>query len=51
MDAETLLLRRKRTEDTPKRSFEDIWPARSVDEWPKDLSLRREDMYDYRVRI
>ena len=51
MDAETLLLRRKRTEDPPKRSFEEIWPTRSVGEWPKDLSLRREDMYDYRVRI
>ena len=51
MDAETLLLRRKRTEDAPKRSFDEIWPSVSIGEWPKDLSLRREDMYDYRVRI
>ena len=51
MDAETLLLRRKRNEDAPKRSLDEIWPSISVGEWPEDLSLRREDMYDYRVRI
>lgn len=49
MDAETLLLRRKRAEDAPKRSFDEIWPSISVGEWPKDLSLRREDMCEDRI--
>ena len=49
MDAETLFLRRKRTQDAPKRSFDEIWPSISIGEWPKDLSLRREDMYEDRI--
>ena len=49
MDSEMLLLRRKRTENLPKRSFDEIWPSISIGEWPKDLSLRREDMYEDRI--
>ena len=49
MNAETLLFRRKRAEDAPKRSFDEIWPSISIGEWPKDLSLRREDMYEDRI--
>ncbi len=25
--------------------LDEVWPVRSAGEWPKDLSLRREDLY------
>ena len=49
MDAETLLLRRKRAEDAPKRSLDEIWPVHSAGVWPENLSLRREDIYEDRI--
>lgn len=49
MDAETLLLRRrKRAEATRKFNLDEVWPAWSVGTWPEGLSLRREDMYEDR---
>ena len=48
MDAETLRLRRKRPGE-PRKLIDEIWPARSVGKWPEGLSLRREDIYGYRM--
>ena len=50
MDAETLLLRRReRTEAGWRPSLDDIWPVHPTAVWPEGLSLRREDIYDYRM--
>ena len=49
MDAETLLLRRKRAEDVPKWSLDEMWPVHSAGVWPENLSLRREDIYEDRI--
>ena len=49
MEAETLLLKRKRTENAPKRSLDEIWPTHYAGELLKDLSLRREDIYEDRI--
>ena len=47
MDAETLLLRRrKRPETVAARSLDEVWPAHRAGAWPKGLSLRREDIYE-----
>ena len=50
MSAETLLLRRReRTEAGWRPSLDDIWPVHPTAVWPEGLSLRREDIYDYRM--
>ena len=50
MDAERLVLRpRERPEARRTLSLDDLWPVHRAGEWPADLSLRREDLYDDRV--
>ena len=49
MDAETLLLRRKRPEAVLGFNLDEAWPVHSAGAWPEGLSLRREDMYEERV--
>ena len=50
MDAERLVLRpRERPEAKRTPSLDDLWPVHRAGEWPADLSLRREDLYDDRV--
>ncbi|MCY3801842.1 MAG: hypothetical protein OXG46_09695 [Chloroflexi bacterium] len=49
LEAETLLLRRRRTEAACKVSLDDVWPAHPTAVWPEGLSLRREDIYEDRV--
>ena len=50
MDAETLLLRRKNPAPARTFSLDEVWPVHHAGAWPKDLSLRREDIYDERVQ-
>ena len=50
MDAETLLLRpQKARAATSRFSLDEILPVHSAGEWPEDLSLRREDIYEDRI--
>lgn len=49
MEAETLLLRRKRSEAVRKPSLDEVWPVHPTAVWPEGLSLRREDIYEDRV--
>lgn len=50
MEAETLLLRRRnRARTGRKRSLDAMWPVHSTGEWPENLSLRREDIYEERL--
>ena len=49
MDAETLLLRRKRPEAVLGFNLDEAWPVHSAGAWPEGLSLRRQDMYEERV--
>ena len=49
MDAETLLLRRKRPEAVRKLSLDEVWPVHPTAVWPEGLSLGREDIYEDRV--
>ena len=49
MDAETLLLRRKRPEAALGFNLDEAWPVHSAEAWPEGLSLRREDMYEERM--
>ena len=49
MDAETLLLRRKRSAAARKPSLDDVWPAHPTAVWPEGLSLRRQDIYEDRL--
>ena len=49
MDAETLLLRRKRSATARKLSLDEVWPVHPTAVWPEGLSLRREDIYEDRV--
>ena len=50
MDAETLLLwPQKARADTSRFSLDEILPVHSAGGWPEDLSLRREDIYEYRI--
>ena len=37
--------RQDRQESKRKPDLDEIWPVHSAGSWPKDLSLRREDMY------
>ncbi len=46
MDAQTLLLRRKRPETGHRLTLDDIWPVHPTAVWPEGLSLRREDIYE-----
>ena len=47
MDAETLLLRRRKDPEAARRlSLDDVWPVHSTATWPVGLSLRREDIYE-----
>ena len=48
MDAETLLLRRKRPRVARKPSLDEFWPVHPTAVWPEGLSLRREDIYEDR---
>ncbi len=48
MDTEKLEPQRKRTEPVRASNLDEVWPVRSAGAWPKDLSLRREDLYDER---
>ena len=49
MDAETLLLRRrKRPQTAPKLRLDEVWPVHPTAVWPRGLSLRREDIYEHR---
>ena len=50
MDAETLLLRpQKARAATSRFRLDEILPVHSAGGWPEDLSLRREDIYEYRI--
>ena len=49
MDAETLLLRRKRPAPTRRFDLDEVWPVHSAGGWPQGLSLRREDIYEDRT--
>ena len=49
MDAESLLPARKRPEAARARTLDEVWPVHHAAAWPKDLSLRREDVYDERL--
>ena len=49
MDAETLLLRRKRPEAVRTLTLDEAWPVHSAGAWPEGLSLRREDIYEERI--
>ena len=49
MDAEKPTPERSRRETPPRLTLDEVWPVRSVGAWPKDLSLRREDLYDDRI--
>ena len=54
MEGETVVFRRKNTEKSetvlkPRRSIDEIWPARDFGPWPEGLSLRREDIYEDRA--
>ena len=49
MDAETLLLRRRKRPDAlPKLRLDEVWPIHPTAVWPEGLSLRREDIYEDR---
>ena len=48
MDAETPLPAPKRPEAPRARTLDEVWPVHHAAAWPKDLSLRREDIYDER---
>ena len=45
IDAETLHLRRKPAPAAHSKSLAEILPVHSAGGWPKNLSLRREDLY------
>ena len=49
MDAETLVLRRKRPPPSPTLDLDHVLPVHSAGAWPKGLSLRREDIYEDRL--
>ena len=49
MEAEQPMSERKRRETARRLTLDEVWPVRSVGAWPKDLSLRREDIYDERI--
>ena len=49
MDAETLLLRRRRPEAVRALTLDEAWPVHSAGAWPASLSLRREDLYEERI--
>ncbi len=49
MEAETLLLRRKRAEAVRRLTLDEAWPVHSAGAWPESLSLRREDIYEERI--
>ena len=42
----SLTFRRRRTQPI---NLDEVWPARSMGPWPKELSLRREDLYPDRI--
>ena len=50
MDAEQPMPERKRRETARRLTLDEVWPVRSAGAWPHDLSLRREDMYDERLK-
>lgn len=45
LDAETLLLRRKLSEVSPRTEFDQMWPVHSAGSWPEGLTISREGMY------
>lgn len=49
MDAETLILRRKRPPPSTTLDLDHVLPVHSAGAWPKGLSLRREDIYEDRL--
>jgi len=49
MDAEELLFRRTPPEPLSRLPLDEAWPVHPTAEWPKGLSLRREDLYDERL--
>lgn len=49
MDAETLLLRRKREAVAQTFNLDEVLPVHTAGGWPEDLSLRREDIYEDRI--
>ena len=49
MDAETLLLRRKREAVAQTFNLDEVLPVHTAGGWPEDLSLRREDVYEDRI--
>ena len=48
MGAEMVVFRREQPQPSKTPLLDAIWPPRSIGEWPKGLSLRREDMYEDR---
>ena len=49
MEAETVVFRRTAPELPPRPPLDDVWPVNRTSVWLKDLSLRREDLYDDRL--
>lgn len=49
MEAEKPMPKRKHRETARRLTLDEVWPVRSVGAWPRDLSLRREDLYDDRI--
>lgn len=45
MEAETLVLRRNRSDEVRKLTLDEVWPVHKAGVWPEGLSLRREDIY------
>ncbi len=49
MEAETLLLRRKREAVAQTFNLDEVLPVHSAGGWPEDISLRREEIYEDRI--
>ena len=45
MEAETLVLRRNRSDEVRKLTLDEVCPVHKAGVWPEGLSLRREDIY------
>ncbi len=49
MDSETLTFRRRSGMEADRRpSLDEVWPVHPTARWPDGLSLRREELYEYR---
>ncbi len=45
IEAEALVLRRRKPHDHRNMSLEELWPVYESGAWPKRLSLRRKEIY------